>query len=92
VVDDVGALFVHGLGDLTTTVRSVEAREVRRFAYVLYEHFRIRVGGSDTGDEAGLELADQVDRHATDEADGVHLGLEASGCTDEEGTLMLREP
>ena len=47
--------------------------------------------GRGAGDEAGLELLDQVVLDATDEADRAGLGLERSSGADQERALLLGE-
>src|SRR3954453_289003 len=69
VVDDVGAALVETLGRSLALGRVVEAREVRRLREVLALDRDLGVGRLGARDVAGLELLDEVGRHATDVAD-----------------------
>jgi hypothetical protein len=65
--------------------------EVRRLGEVLGLDLDVGVDGLGTGGVARLELLDEVDLDATDEADVAGLGLQCGRSTDEEGALVLGE-
>ena len=69
VVDDVSAVGVHRGGDLLALGGVGEAGEVRRLRHVRREDLDVGVDGLRTSDVAGLELLDEVELDATDEAD-----------------------
>jgi len=91
VVDHVGAVLVHALCGGLALVDRAETGEVRRLGEVLGLDLDVGVDGLGASGEARLELLDEVDLDATDEADLAALGLERRGRTDEERTLVLGE-
>ena len=68
-------------------------KPVKSGGWVMYcdEDLDVRVDGLRAGDEAGLELLDQVGLDAADEADRAGLGLQRGGGADEERALLLGE-
>src|SRR3546814_14672876 len=78
VVDHVGASAVLTEGDLLALGGVVEAGEVRGLADVLHVHRGIGRDLGRTGHEAGLELLDEVDLDAADEAQLAGLARERS--------------
>ena len=80
VEDHVGAVVVHRRGGGLAAGRVVEAAEVGLLD-VLHVDLDVRVDGLDTGVVAGLELLDQVDVDAADEADVVGLGVFSAAAT-----------
>src|SRR5207342_2668067 len=73
VVHDVRALLVHALGRGLALGRVTEAAEVRRLGEVLAVDLDVRVDGLRAGNVASLELLDERDVDATDEADVARL-------------------
>ena len=91
VVDDVGAAVVHALGGRLALGRVTEAGEVRRLGQVRDVDLDVRVDRLGARLVAGLELLDQRDLDATDEADVVGLGLQRGRRADQERALLLGE-
>ena len=77
VVDDVGAVFVLLEGNGLGLVRIAEAAEVAGGRDVLDVDLDVRVDGLGASFVAGVEVLDQRDVNATDEADGAGLATSA---------------
>ena len=90
-VDDVGAVGVPAVGDFLGLVGRAPRGVVTGGAEVLDLDLDVGVDVLRASGVAGLELLDEVDLLATDEADVAGLALQRGGGTDEERALVLGE-
>src|SRR4029453_14023243 len=91
VVDHVGPVVIHALGDDLALGRVIESGECGRRVYVLDLPLDRRGARVNARDVARLELLDQRSVDTADETDILLLGRQSGRDADEVGTLVLGE-